>query len=67
VIADQIVQQFGGQITFESEPGKGSTFCFSFKLSDPSMAHSNCADNMRRKKMSEYQLNSKHLVFKWKP
>ena len=30
VISDHIVQQFGGEITFDSVPKKGSTFRFSF-------------------------------------
>ena len=30
VIADNLVSQFNGKITFESEPGVGSTFKFSF-------------------------------------
>jgi len=32
VIADNIVSQYGGKITFHSEPGQGSTFTFQFKL-----------------------------------
>ena len=32
VISDQIVEQFEGQITFDSEPEQGSTFRFTFKL-----------------------------------
>ena len=32
VISDQIVHQFGGVITFQSEEGVGSTFTFTFKL-----------------------------------
>jgi signal transduction histidine kinase len=32
VIADNLVSQFNGKIFFESEPGNGSTFQFTFKL-----------------------------------
>ena len=32
VISDQIVHQFDGSITFESEPNVGSTFTFTFML-----------------------------------
>jgi len=32
VIADNLVSQFNGKIYFESEPGNGSKFSFTFKL-----------------------------------
>ena len=35
VISDQIVHQFDGLITFDSEPEKGSKFTFTFKLNNP--------------------------------
>jgi len=34
VIAEQIVHQFGGEITFESVPKEGSTFTFTFELNE---------------------------------
>jgi len=34
VISDQIVTEFGGKVTFVSEPDVGSTFKFTFRLSD---------------------------------
>ena len=33
MIADQIVKQYNGSITFDSELEKGSTFTFKFMLS----------------------------------
>jgi signal transduction histidine kinase len=34
MISKQIVEKFGGEINFESKHGVGSTFTFTFKLSD---------------------------------
>ena len=34
VIAEQIVNQFGGEISFVSVPKQGSTFTYSFQLED---------------------------------
>ena len=33
VISEQIVNKFDGKISFESVPGEGSTFTYTFKLS----------------------------------
>ena len=38
VIAEQIVSQFDGDITFKSKLGLGSTFVFTFKLYDLDLA-----------------------------
>ena len=35
VISENIVNMFEGVIDFQSQPGEGSTFTFSFKLSKP--------------------------------
>ena len=39
MIAKQIVEKFEGEISFESELGKGSCFKFTFKLKD----HNQCS------------------------
>ena len=35
VISENIVNMFDGSIDFHSVPGEGSTFTFTFKLSEP--------------------------------
>ena len=35
MISKQIVEKFGGKISFTSEPDVGSNFTFTFKLSNP--------------------------------
>ncbi len=45
VIAENIVTEFGGSISFTSEYGKGSTFTFSFTLETPKIDPSNSAHN----------------------
>ena len=64
MIADQIVKQYNGNITFDSELEKGSTFTFKFMLSEEKSVHNEselCQEN------EDFKLNSNDLIFKWKP
>jgi CheY-like chemotaxis protein len=61
VISDKITNNFGGKISFKSEPGRGSTFTFTFKLQDEIETNSNNSD------FREQLLNQNELVFNWKP
>ena len=64
MIADQIVKQYNGSITFESELEKGSTFTFKFILSEEKFVHN---ERVVCKEDEDFKLNSNDLVFKWKP
>ena len=60
VISENIVNQFGGEITFDSEVDKGSTFSFTIKLQDP-------ADTKERMVSQDYKHDCKDLHFEWTP
>ena len=64
LIAKQIVKQFEGKISFKSEVGVGTTFEFTFRLSNEEEL-----DDGRVEKMNENVLyvNSKELEFRWMP
>ena len=64
MISKLIVEKFDGSITFESEPGKGSKFMFTFKLeqADDQSLQSESSD-----RQYEHILNNKNLIFNWKP
>jgi len=64
MIADQIVKQYNGSITFDSELEKGSTFTFKFILSEEKFVHN---ESVVFKEDEDFKLNSNDLVFKWKP
>ena len=64
MIADQIVKQYNGSITFDSELEKGSTFTFKFMLSVENSIHN---ESVLCKEDEDFKLNSNDLVFKWKP
>ena len=64
MIADQIVKQYNGSITFDSELEKGSTFTFKFILSEEKFVHN---ESVVCKENEDFKLNSNDLVFKWKP
>jgi hypothetical protein len=64
MIADQIVKQYNGSITFDSELEKGSTFTFKFMLSEEKSVHN---ESVLCKEDEDFKLNSNDLVFKWKP
>ena len=53
VISDNIVNQYGGKITFESEIEKGSTFSFTIKL--PNADDENDEDDSDEASVQEYQ------------
>jgi signal transduction histidine kinase len=59
VISEQIVQQFRGKISFESEPNHGSTFTFSFML-DHKVQEEIITDK-------QFMPDTCDLQFKWKP
>ena len=63
VISEQIVNQFDGQISFISIPGKGSKFTFTFKL-EPLETNLNGTQKQMNDKL---QFNSPNLIFKWIP
>ena len=59
-ISKQIVQAFGGDISFKSVPEKGSVFTFTFKMDD---SNGQMIDNH----FSHFVLDSMNLKFCWKP
>ena len=63
MIGQQIVQQFGGIITVDSEPDIGSTFIFQFKLENREEMFIETFSGQK----NEFMLNSNQLQFKWKP
>ena len=63
MISQQIVQQFGGIITVESEPDIGSTFVFQFKLENREEMFIETFSGIKNK----FMLNSNQLQFKWEP
>jgi hypothetical protein len=65
VISENIVKQFNGEISFESEPRVGSTFTFTFLLDEDDTALlDNLSLNNNREK---YMLNANELMFEWRP
>ena len=64
MIADQIVKQYNGSITFDSELEKGSTFTFKFMLSEEKSVLN---ESVQCKENEDFKLNSNDFVFKWKP
>ena len=62
-IADQIVNEFNGKITFDSVPEEGSNFVFTIQLANLHETHERHMKTLQDK----YQLNSSHLVFDWQP
>lgn len=69
VIADQIVAQFEGSISFKSTPGVGSIFTYTMKLYRENPVDSPCLilKNNDRAVEVDYQIDSKQLVFNWQP
>lgn len=61
VISEQICKQFNGDIKFESELEKGSTFTFRFMLEEecPVQQEDNSDYN------EKFNINSNKLEFKW--
>jgi hypothetical protein len=57
VIIDNIINQFGGKIGFNSKPSEGSEFYFTFKLENELTAPS----------ISSQVKKSTELEFRWKP
>jgi signal transduction histidine kinase len=62
VISEQIVTQFNGDITFESEKDVGSTFTFKFML-EAELENQNLEEKLEDK----FNINSNDLQFKWEP
>lgn len=61
MISKLIVEQFNGNIDFESEPGKGSRFTFTFKLR-PTVEQKTFESSIVL-----HHLDKADLVFQWKP
>lgn len=61
MISKLIVEQFNGNIDFESEPGKGSRFTFTFKLR-PTIEQKTFESSIALN-----HLDKADLVFQWKP
>ena len=64
MISKLIVEKFDGNITFESEPEKGSKFMFTFKLEQ---ADDQSLQSESSHRQYEHILNNKNLIFNWKP
>ena len=60
VISEQIVKQFDGEMSFESEEGVGSTFKFRIKL-QPEIKEPEKEDN------EVHKVDDDKMVFKWRP
>jgi|TARA_B110000285_G_scaffold162697_1_gene181674 chemotaxis protein histidine kinase CheA len=63
VISKNITEAFGGDIEFNSQYGKGSSFKFTFNISSK-------IDNSIIQKITDkslYHANSTHLYYEWKP
>ena len=60
VISEQIVKQFDGEMSFESEEGVGSTFKFRIKLLTEIKEPEN-EDN------EVHKVDDDKMVFKWRP
>ena len=67
VISRQITRQFEGDITFESQQGKGSEFTFSFKLeSQKDIKLRKKSAEICKQEMKNFQSNIHELVFNWR-
>ena len=62
MISQLIVKKFDGSVTFDSQEGKGSTFCFTFKLETIERFEE---DNLQR--TQSMHMNQQDLFYKWKP
>jgi len=60
VISEMIVTEFEGIIDFDSVPDEGSTFTFTFKLTDGQPIDQNEVGRLER-----YKLNCNELYFEW--
>ena len=60
VISEMIVTEFEGIIDFDSVPDEGSTFIFTFKLTDAQPIDQNEVGGLER-----YKLNCNELYFEW--
>ena len=63
VISENIVSQFDGIIDFDSIPDEGSTFTFTFKLTDDASIDQNVVEEVSK----SYLLNNNELYFEWEP
>lgn len=60
-ISKNLIEQMGGEINFDSEPGKGSTFWFTIPIEPNQEKYENqpaCAENISQ----QDQLQSKHIL-----
>ena len=64
VIAKQIVEQFNGEINVSSTIGKGTTFTFTFQISENEVEIDEKSNQI---KQENFMCNSASLIFKWKP
>ena len=66
MISSKLVKQYEGEFFIESEPGKGSIFTFTFKLSDSNETDEFLNEN-KTTGGNQVQINSRNLDFRWKP
>ena len=63
VISEQIVTQFSGSMSFESELDVGSTFTYRFKLDDEDIPQLEQENGEKEK----FHINCNKFEFKWQP
>ena len=79
-ISKKIVEQFGGEVSFESHEGEGSTFNFTLKIQNIENGYPAEKDSENKNKIFEmnseelkiepnnnYEINIDSLVFNWEP
>ena len=65
MISNKLVKQYGGKFSVDSSPGEGSTFTFTFKLSENDQNDVQPINKLTGGKL--VAINSKKLDFSWLP